>query len=82
MKKEAADIIANYSSEPETQTHNDYCRREDEESIYGVSFPTELSFFQAIATIMMIEDEAEREIVGDALQKIKIDNLGKGYIYY
>jgi len=78
MILEAAKIIAVYGGD----LYENYKGRNSYNLTTGVSFNNDSEFFKAIGDIMISEDKNEREIVGVTLRSLKVENLGKGFIYY
>jgi hypothetical protein len=78
MIVEAAKIIAQHGGD----LYENYKGRNSYNLTTGVSFNSDSEFFKAIGDIMISEDENEREIVGVTLRSLKVDNLGKGLIYF
>lgn len=79
MKKEAAEVITQYGGE----IYEDYSGR----GMFGsktdaVTFDSEREFMNAIAEVMVSDDEDERELVAEAIRNIRSDSLGLGVIYY
>lgn len=79
MDLKAANIILEYGGEIDV----DYSGRGMYgETTAGVIFDSDQDFFAALGAVMINEDESEREIVGTAIKNLRIDNMGKGLIYY
>jgi len=79
MIKEAAKIITNYNGE----IYEDYSGRGMfNETTTAITFDSMSDFNEAIADVMVAEDQNEREIVADFLRNYREDSLGKGIIVY
>jgi tRNA(Ile2) C34 agmatinyltransferase TiaS len=79
MLKKAAEIITNYSGE----IYEDYSGRGMfGETTTAITFDSNLEFYEAIADVMVNEEQEQREMVADFLRNIQKDSLGNGIIIY
>ena len=76
MELRAAKILANYGG----KVHSDYSGR----GMYGMSTAAVVTddIMGLIANVIRNEDQEERDLVADAIDHMREDNMGLSMIYY